>query len=98
MFERCAGCGGTENFRFWRADVHNNCTVLCRDCHSGKNPMIRDIYYGYGSGTHSEDNIAYPKGHEKAGQPIPFSSREGKWQAMQIAGVREAGDRRHGSR
>jgi hypothetical protein len=66
----------------------------CVSCFDGKQPMIRDVYYGYGSGTHTEENICDPQ----TGQPIPFSSKEGKWEAMQKAGVREVGDKVHGAR
>jgi len=52
------------------------------------------VWYGYGSGTHTDENICDPA----SGQPIPFSSRQGKWEAMQKAGVREVGDKVHGSR
>lgn len=57
-----------------------------------------DVWYGYGSGTHTEENIAYPHGHPKAGQPIPFHDKRSKAAAMQIACVREAGDRVRGVR
>lgn len=57
-----------------------------------------DVWYGYGSGVHSEENIAYPKGHPNEGQPIPFHDKRSKAAAMKIAGVREAGDRIHGAR
>lgn len=67
---------------------------LCTDCHKGPSKGIKDVYYGYGSGTHTEENICDPK----TGQPIPFSSKQGKWEAMQKAGVREAGDPIHGAR
>ena len=66
--------------------------------HITKGTGTADVWYGYGSGTHVEENIAYPNGHEKAGQPIPFSSRQEKAAAMKIAGVREAGDRVKGMR
>ncbi len=59
---------------------------------------LPDVYYGYGSGVHSEENIAYPHGHEKDGQPIPFWDKASKRDAMRLAGVKEAGDRVHGSR
>jgi hypothetical protein len=42
----------------------------------------------------TEDNIA----DRKTGQPIPFWDRPSKKRAMEQAGVREAGDRRHGER
>lgn len=67
---------------------------LCKECHQGPSKGVKDVYYGYGSGTHTEENICDPK----TGQPIPFSSKQGKWDAMQKAGVREAGDRIHGAR
>lgn len=67
---------------------------LCTECYKGPSKGIKDVYYGYGSGTHIEENICDPE----TGNPIPFSSKQGKWEAMQRAGVREAGDRIHGSR
>ena len=66
----------------------------CADCWSGKQGGIPDVWYGYGSGEHVEENIADPE----TGKPIPFSSKRGKWEAMQKAGVREAGDVMHGAR
>jgi hypothetical protein len=66
---------------------------FCTDCVQGT-AAIKDVYYGYGSGTHVEENICDPE----TGTPIPFSSRQGKWEAMQKAGVRECGDRVHGAR
>jgi len=66
----------------------------CSDCCSGATAATPDVYYGYGSGTHSEENIADPK----TGKPIPFSSRREKAWAMKQAGVQELGDRIHGSR
>lgn len=53
-----------------------------------------DVYYGYGSGTHSEENIADPQ----TGEPIPFWDKASKREAMRRAGVIEAGDRVHGAR
>lgn len=69
----------------------------CSQCmtHTGAVP---DVWYGYGSGEHTEENIAYPKGHPKEGQPIPFHDKQSKRAAMREAGVREAGDRIHGAR
>ncbi len=75
-----------------------NIYKYCRNCCSPTLTAIPDVYYGYGSGTHKEENIAYPNGHPQAGQPIPFSSKREKAEAMRIAGVREAGDRKRGQR
>ena len=70
----------------------------CSSCVSGATSASPDVYYGYGSGTHTEENIAYPNGHPQAGQPIPFSSKREKLWAMKQAGVYEAGDRIRGVR
>lgn len=94
MFDSCVGCGSKEDFVFYRIDIKNNTTVLCRNCHKGNRPGVRDVWYGYGSGEHTEENICDPA----TGKPIPFSSREGKYQAMKKAGVVEAGDTIHGAR
>jgi hypothetical protein len=53
-----------------------------------------DVWYGYGSGIHSEENIADPV----TGEPIPFWDKTSKREAMRRAGVREAGDKVHGAR
>lgn len=63
-----------------------------------KSSGVPDVWYGYGSGVHTEENIAYPHGHPKAGEPIPFHDKRSKKAAMDLAGVREAGDRVHGYR
>lgn len=65
----------------------------CASCVSGVTG-IPDVWYGYGSGTHTEENIC----DKETGQPIPFSSKREKWEAMKRAGVREVGDRVHGAR
>jgi len=82
-----------------RMVIDNGTTYkYCSYCCSSSTPVSPDVYYGYGSGTHHEENIAYPNGHPQAGQPIPFSSKREKWEAMKLAGVHEAGDRKHGAR
>lgn len=65
----------------------------CTDCVIG-NTVVHDVWYGYGSGTHIEENICDPD----TGKPIPFSSKNEKWAAMQKAKVAEVGDRVHGAR
>lgn len=98
MFDSCATCNTTDRtlFKHWRITAKNETFVYCRSCWDGRNASVPDVYYGYGSGTHTEENIAYPNGHPQAGQPIPFSSRSSKKAAMDLAGVREAGDAKHG--
>lgn len=94
-FDSCASCGSTDNdtFSYWHAGEKES-YVLCRACRKGGFSAIPDVYYGYGSGTHTEENIADPV----TGEPIPFSDKRSKLAAMRRAGVREAGDRVHGSR
>lgn len=94
-FKSCFTCKSTDNdtFRYWCIDSKNFCFVLCRDCHKGRG-AVPDVYYGYGSGTHTEENIADPK----TGEPIPFWDKASKRDAMRRAGVIEAGDRVHGAR
>ena len=66
---------------------------FCKTCISGI-VAIPDVWYGYGSGIQTEENIADPK----TGKPIPFYDKQSKAAAMRIAGVEEAGDRKHGAR
>ncbi len=97
MLDKCSSCETTESLVFWSVSPAGSSYVLCRKCRNAPMPSLADVAYPYGSGTHTEENIAYPNGHPQAGQPIPFSSRRGKLEAMRIAGVREAGDRNHGA-
>ena len=93
-FDSCARCGSTNNdeFTFWCAGEKEK-YVLCRNCRTG-GVGVPDVWYGYGSGIHSEENIADPQ----TGEPIPFWDKTSKRAAMRRAGVREAGDRVHGAR
>lgn len=69
----------------------------CTACTSST-ATVEDVYYGYGSGIQTEENIAYPSGHPRSGQAIPFWDKKSKKAAMKQAGVREAGDRIRGVR
>ncbi len=94
----CAGCKRyiDEDVVKLRRIITNDAgkfDKFCKDCVTGT-VKVKDVYYGYGSGTHTEENICDPK----TGKPIPFSSKRGKWEAMQKAGVAEVGDRVHGAR
>lgn len=97
QFSKCAGCDSSDRLTFYKIDAQNHCSALCWDCRKGGIVGIPDVAYPYGSGTHSEENIAYPQGHPKCGQPIPFSDKRSKLEAMKLAGVMEAGDRRNGA-
>lgn len=95
----CGACGQErEDGDFSVAKIANDKFVkFCKSCSSGSGGTP-DVWYGYGSGEHTEENIAYPKGHPLSGQPIPFHDKRSKLAAMRQAGVRECGDRVHGSR
>lgn len=91
----CTSCN-SEKAVFYIA-TETKLLAYCAVC-SGRSPSASpDIAYPYGSGEHTEGNIAYPNGHPQAGQPIPFYDKRSKKRAMDIAGVREAGDRKHGA-
>lgn len=92
---RCGQCGlERQDDDFLMAKVMTEGLLkFCRMCVSNK-ASIPDVWYGYGSGVHSEENIADPK----TGQPIPFWDKKSKAEAMKKAGVRESGDKVHGAR
>lgn len=96
----CRGCNNKQVIRLRTVYKSSGIEETCDSCKpkAFSGSFLPDVYYGYGSGEHREENIAYPRGHEKEGEPIPFSSKRGKAEAMKLAGVREAGDRRHGMR
>lgn len=101
----CRGCNNTQATRLktvyhtFPKEDGSSITETCDRCSPAKlGGYVPDVWYGYGSGEQTEENICYPKGHEKEGQRIPFSSKKGKAEAMKIAGIREAGDRKHGMR
>lgn len=91
----CVGCN-SEKTVFYIASSEG-LLAWCSICSGRTASTSPDVAYPYGSGVHSEENIAYPNGHPKAGQPIEFWDKRSKKRAMDIAGVREAGDRHHGS-
>ncbi len=100
MDNNCTACNVSFDTVSFRRMVVLDGVVsrFCAHCVTGVTPVKPDVYYGYGSGTHTEENIAYPNGHPQAGKPIPFSSAREKAQAMKTAGVHEAGDRVKGMR
>lgn len=95
----CRSCGKTSH-RIKTVYTSEGPIDKCTYCGllSNSGAILPDVWYGYGSGEHTEENICYPKGHEKEGQCIPFSSKQGKAEAMKIARVREGGDSHHGAR
>lgn len=98
--EHCSGCNKSfEEVSLVKCVISGNGFYkYCNKCSQPSGASIPDVWYGYGSGEHSEENIAYPKGHPRQGQPIPFFDKRSKKAAMEQAGIREAGDRKHGAR
>jgi len=91
---KCENCGN-QSAHIWRVTyIGNERIERCNGCSDIKAAANPDVWYGYGSGTHTEENIADPK----TGQPIPFSSKREKADAMRRAGVREVGDKVKGYR
>lgn len=92
---KCRGCKNEHAYRITTFMVDGELNDRCDRCgDTSSGPLNPDVYYGYGSGTHIEENIADPA----TGKPIPFSSKREKWEAMKKAGVIEAGDRVKGYR
>ncbi len=93
---KCERVCDEVNVRWKKVTYHANGTAsaLCSDCLKSNTVGVPDVWYGYGSGTHTEENICNPE----TGQPIPFHDKASKAAAMKIAGVREAGDTHHGAR
>lgn len=91
-------CNGCQNPYAYKVQVFQTETgsfaECCDRCGGFQASGTVDVYYPYGSGVHTEENIADPK----TGQPIPFSSKREKWEAMRKAGVHEAADSHHGAR
>jgi hypothetical protein len=96
----CRGCKNQSATRLKTVYKSSGIEETCDQCKPAayNGALLPDVWYGYGSGEHCEENIAYPRGHEKEGQPIPFSSKKGKAEAMKLSGVQERGDRKHGMR
>lgn len=96
----CDGCGSKVSsvLHGWWNKEKETIEYCCDVCSKISHSAEPDVYYGYGGGIQTEENIAYPNGHPLAGQPIPFSSKREKAEAMRIAGVREAGDKIKGYR
>lgn len=95
----CYGCGkpdGEVRFRKGICTADPECIMFwyCMDCNKGKQVGVPDVWYGYGSGVQTDENICNPE----TGQPIPFYDKTSKAAAMKQAGVVEAGDRFHGGR
>lgn len=97
VFGKCSGCRKDitlENYKKFIGHLDGTIERICKSCLSGNSTAVPDVWYGYGSGIHTEENICDPK----TGQPIPFYDKTSKAAAMKQAKVREIGDRVRGAR
>ncbi len=92
----CDNCGA-ESHHFYRV-----CFTLkgeryseCSECSNRATPSLSpDVYFDKSKGAFQTD----PNLCDRRTGPIPFSSKREKAQIMKRLGVREAGDKEHGSR
>lgn len=94
LFDCCGKPSNSEDLKRVIANGTGKLLRYCKLCVSGNGASIPDVWYGYGSGIHTEENICDPK----TGKPIPFYDKQSKAAAMKMAGIREAGDKVHGAR
>lgn len=92
----CDTCGSTDYY-YWRSVVsgNGNRSQFCSDCSSGGVPSLSpDVYFDSSKGANQIDpNLA-----DRYTGPIPFSSKREKAAILKRLGLREAGDKEHGSR
>lgn len=96
-FDKCLSCKSDDfsKFKRWVITEYRFGYVLCRDCVTGKQPGVPDVYFNPKDGAiQTCDNIW----DKKTNQPIPFYDKTSKAAAMKQAGVKEAGDAYHGTR
>lgn len=94
-FEFCAGCKAFESLVYYEIGTDGDLRALCSKCRKGTAKGSPDVYFNPKDGAvQTEENIA----DKRTGAPIPFWDKTSKKAAMDAAGVREAGDRRHGER
>ena len=92
----CETCKSTEYY-YWRVkfDDKGNRFQFCSSCYSGNIPSLApDVYFDRSKGSNQTD----PNLCDRYTGPIPFSSKREKATIMKQLGLREAGDKEHGSR
>ncbi len=92
----CANCKATDYY-YWRVKFDSNGDRLqyCSSCFSGGVPSLApDVYFDSSKGANQID----PNLCDRYKGPIPFSSKREKAAIMKHLGLREAGDKEHGSR
>ncbi len=92
----CATCGSTSYY-YWRSKFFADGTnaQYCSDCSTGGVPSLSpDVFFDPRKGSNQVD----PNLHDRYTGAIPFSSKREKAAIMKRLGLREAGDKEHGSR
>ena len=92
----CKSCG-TSDYYYFKLCVNDKGDSYeeCSNCSRGPMPSLSpDVYFDAKKGTNQTD----PNLCDRRSGPIPFSSKREKAAVMKRLGVREAGDKEHGSR
>jgi len=94
--EACETCGSV-NYYHWvvKRDAKGIRFQYCNDCTKMSIPNLSpDVYFDKSKGANQTD----PNLSDRYKGPIPFSSKREKAAILKRLGLREAGDREHGSR
>ncbi len=94
--EPCETCKSTDYY-YWRSkyDSDGNRIQHCSSCFDGSVPSLSpDVYFDSSKGANQID----PNLCDRYTGPIPFSSAREKGAILKRLGLREAGDKEHGSR
>lgn len=94
--EPCATCTSVDYY-YWRVkwDAKGNRLQYCSSCFDGNVPSLSpDVYFDKSKGPNQID----PNLCDRYTGPIPFSSKREKAAILKRLGLREAGDKEHGSR
>ena len=92
----CGSCG-SSSYYYWRCkfDLDNNKYEECSECSKAATPSLSpDVYFDKSKGAFQTD----PNICDRKTGPIPFSSKREKAAILKRLGLREAGDKEHGSR
>ncbi len=92
----CKTCGSSTYYH-WRftIDKDGNRYESCNDCAKMAIPnLCPDVFFDSSKGANQTD----PNLHDRYKGAIPFSSKREKAAIMKQLGLREAGDKEHGSR
>lgn len=91
----CLGCGATT-YHYWRVVFAQGTRYeQCSECSRTATPSLSpDVYFDNSKGAFQTD----PNLCARDGKPIPFSSKREKAAILNQLGLREAGDKDHGSR